>query len=400
MLRKGVVSSIDKLPVPAPRVSRGLVLQCVPLEGSDRTRAGSAVEPQPLAPVQRGRDRGDRMKQITGLLVLSLAVASWAPAGTTGRLIGTVRNGPGQPLPGARVTVGSPTEIGGAKTVLTDADGSFQFPSLSPGYYTVKIELSGFVDQERNEVRVRLDRATELNVMMPVAQFSDEVTVVAETPMVDPTQVSTSQNYAPAFLKGVAVTRDRRDYLSVLGMAPGVSLWTSGDPLVYGSSLGENVYMIDSLNTTDPTSAGRGTDLAFDAIQEISFQTGGFEAEYGNAIGGVVNVVTKSGGNELSGSLDVRYYDTSFYQNGDHFDRDTNPVTFLAPAATLGGPILRDRLWFFAAYEQTDSANDAGALAHHLQAQGRQLSRQADLAGVAELAPDGQVVRHSDRHRQ
>jgi hypothetical protein len=294
------------------------------------------------------------MKRTGGLLVLSLVAASPAVAGTTGRLIGSVRDVQGQPLPGANVTVSSPTEIGGAKIEVTDADGRFQFPALSPGYYTVKIELSGFVDQERSEVRVRLERATELVVTMPMAKFADEITVRAETPMVDPTQVSTSQNFSPEFLKGVAVTSDRRDYVSVLTMAPGVASWF-GTPMVNGSGIGENVYMIDGLNTTDSADATIGTRLAFDAIQEISFQTGGFEAEYGNGTGGVVNVVTKSGGNDLSGSLDVRYYDTSFFQNGDHFDRNTNTVKFLHPAATLGGPIVRDSLWFFAAYDYSDS---------------------------------------------
>jgi hypothetical protein len=293
------------------------------------------------------------MKRLVVLFVLAFAVASLAVAGTTGRLTGTVRDDQGQPLPGATVTISSPTEIGGAKVEVSDADGNFAFPALSPGYYSVKIELSGFVAQERNEVQVRLDGNTELNVTMPMGKFAEEVTVVAETPVVDPTQVSTSQTFTPDFLKGVAVASGRRSYQSVLSMAPGVV--GSGNPNVYGSSSGENVYLIDGLNTTDPVTATFGTNFTFDAIQEISFQTGGYEAEYGQAIGGVINVVTKSGGNDFSGSLDIRYRDSNFYQNGDHFNRDTNPVKFTNPGATLGGPILRDRLWFFAAYEFTDS---------------------------------------------
>ena len=293
------------------------------------------------------------MKRIALLLVLGLAVASLAVAGTTGRLTGTVRDDQGQPLPGVTVTISSPSEIGGAKVEVTDVDGNFAFPALTPGFYAVKIELSGFVTQERNEVQVRLDRTTELNVEMPIGKFAEEVTVVAETPVVDPTQVSTSQTFTPDFLKGVAVVSSRRSYQSVLNMAPGVV--GQDNPMVFGSSDGENAYLIDGLNTTDPVTATFGTNFTFDAIQEISFQTGGFEAEYGQAIGGVVNVVTKSGGNDFSGSLDIRYQDTSFYENGDHFDRDENEMKFLNPGATLGGPIVRDKLWFFAAYEFTDS---------------------------------------------
>ncbi len=294
------------------------------------------------------------MKRSVVLFVLALAVASLAVAGTTGRLIGTVRDDKGQPLPGATVTISSPTQIGGAQVEVSDADGNFSFPTLAPGYFTVKIELSGFVAQERNEVQVRLDRATELNVTMPLGKFADEVTVVAETPVVDPTQVSTSQTFTPDFLKGVAVTSGRRGYQNVLDMAPGV-VDDGGNPHVYGSSLGENVFLIDGLNTTDPVTATFGTNFTFDAIQEISFQTGGYEAEYGQAIGGVVNVVTKSGGNDFSGTLDTRYSSTSFYQNADHFKRDENKAKLLIPGVTLGGPILRDKLWFFAAYQHNDT---------------------------------------------
>ena len=295
------------------------------------------------------------MNRLAALLVLGLSTATLASAGTTGRLTGTVQQAEGQPLPGATVTISSPTEIGGARVEVTDAAGNFQFPSLSPGNYSVRIELSGFVAQERNEVQVRLDRTTELNVAMPLASFTDELTVLSETPMVDPTQVSIGQSYAPELLQGVAVTSSRRDYRSVLDMAAGVQtpVGFTGYSVVHGSSIYENAYLIDGMNTTDPVDGGWSSDLPFDAIQEISMQTGGFEAEYGSAIGGVFNVVTKSGGNDFAGTFDVRYYSDSFFQNGDHFDRDLNPTEFLNPALTLGGPILQDRLWFFAAYEAT-----------------------------------------------
>lgn len=179
------------------------------------------------------------MKAPAALLALALSLPSLAIAGTTGRLTGTVRDAQGQFLPGASVTVSSPTEIGGANILLTDAGGTFQYPALSPGYYTVRIELSGFTAQERNEVQVRLDRTTELNVDMPLATFAEELTVLSETPMVDPTQVSIGQSYAPEFLQGVAVTSSRRDYRSVLDMTAGVQtpVGFTGYSVVHGSSI-------------------------------------------------------------------------------------------------------------------------------------------------------------------
>ncbi|MBI4915887.1 MAG: TonB-dependent receptor [Acidobacteria bacterium] len=280
-------------------------------------------------------------------------VATPLLAGTTGKLSGTVADEQGLALPGVTITVTSPALIGGPRMAVTEGDGTFSFPALDPGSYAVRAELTGFVGQERSEVQVRLDRTTELNVIMPMAKFGEEVTVVAETPVVDPTQVSTSQTFTNDYLKYAAIGSANRGYQNVLTQTAGVA--GDDNPNVFGSTLGENAYFVDGLDTTDPVTATWGTNFNFDAIQEISFQTGGFEAEYGRATGGVVNLITKSGGNDFSGTFDIRYRSTSFYQNGDHFDRDTNPTKFMNPAMTLGGPLLRDSLWFFTSFEDIAS---------------------------------------------
>ncbi|HVN30718.1 MAG TPA: TonB-dependent receptor [Thermoanaerobaculaceae bacterium] len=288
--------------------------------------------------------------------MLVVLCAGMAFAGTTGILSGTVTDDAGGPLPGATVTVQSPSLIGGARVVVTGADGTFDLPALDPGYYTIKVELSGFVTQERTEVQVRLGRTTEIEVRLPKAKFGEAITVVAETPVVDPTQVSSSQTFTADYMKNSAIGAANRSYQSMLGQVAGV-VQDNGNPHVFGSTLGENAYLVDGLDTTDVVTATFGTNFTFDAIQEINFETGGYEAEYGRATGGVVNLITKSGGNNFSGTLDVRYRETSFYQNGDHFNKDTNPVKFLDPAVTLGGPILRDKVWFFASVETPDSQN-------------------------------------------
>ena len=98
-----------------------------------------------------------------------------------------------------------------------------------------------------------------------------------------------------------------------------------------------------------------GTNFNYDAIQEVSFQTGGYEAEFGQATGGIINLVTKSGGNDFSGSLDIRYRDQDFSENGDYFDKDAQESSFEDYSMTLGGPILRDKLWFFISYEYVNT---------------------------------------------
>ncbi len=152
------------------------------------------------------------------------------------------------------------------------------------------------------------------------SQFGGEIEVTAEVPVVDTAQVNTSVTFDQEYLQKAAVGSANRDYLSMIGQAAGVA--GTGNASVFGGSSSDNSYLIDGLNTTDPTTGTFGTNFNFDAIQEMNFQTGGFEAEFGQATGGIVNLVTKSGGNEFSGSLDIRYRDQNMTENGDHYDRD------------------------------------------------------------------------------
>lgn len=284
-------------------------------------------------------------------LVLCAGIAS---AGMTGKLMGTALDDKGAALPGVTVTIASPALMGGAHTAATESNGTFSFPSLPPGFYTVKFELASFLTQERTEVQVRLDHTTEIAVRMPLSKYGEAITVTADTPVVDPAQTGTGQTFTPDFLNRMAVGSANRGYQDVLSQAAG-AVQDNGNPHVFGSTLGENSYLIDGLETTDPVTATFGTNFAFDAIQEISFQTGGFEAEYGRATGGVVNVVTKSGGNDFSGTFDLRYHTQRFYQSGTHYDTSTQRVKYLDPALTFGGPIVKDRVWFFVSGENIDS---------------------------------------------
>ena len=289
------------------------------------------------------------------VLVLVAIVAAPAAADTTGKLSGTVVGADGQTLPGVSVTAESPALIGGSRTVVTDADGIYNFPALPPGVYTVRAELDGFVGQERRELEVRLDRATQLDIEMASATVTEEIVVSAETPVVDVEQVSISQTFNNDYLSNAAVGSTNRSYQTILGNAAGV-VTSGGNPIVFGSTIGESAFLIDGVDTTDPVTATFGTNFNYDAIEEISFMTAGFEAQYGRATGGVVNLITKSGGNEFSGTVDVRYAENGFNENGDHFDRDENVTDFTNPTATFGGPIVRDKAWFFTSGEWVDTS--------------------------------------------
>jgi hypothetical protein len=298
-------------------------------------------------------------RTVVPVVVLLLVSATFVTAQTTtGRLVGTVVDEEGGALPGVTVTIASPALIGGARTVVTDDQGEFNFVGIAPGEYTVKAERTGWIPQERARVKVSLGHAVSLTLAMPMGTFSGEINVIDETPVIDPTQVNTGQVFDRSYMQNSAIGSVNRNYLTVVNQSAGVAgggAWAGvPQPSVFGSTIGENAYFIDGVDTTDPTMATATVALNFDAIGEIQFQTGGFEAEYGRATGGILNLVTRSGGNQFSGTLDARYRDASFQESGDHYDTTDLDTSFQQYSATLGGPILRDRMWFFAAYEWTD----------------------------------------------
>ncbi len=287
------------------------------------------------------------------LCVLALLGASTTFAQvTTGTLKGQVADNEGKPLPGVTVTITSDALIGGSQVAVTDENGKFVFRLLPPGQYHIRTDLAGFTTAEL-DAKINLGRTTEAKIQMVLSQFADEIKVTAQAPVIDTSQVDTGQVFDQQYLQNAAIGIGGRDYLSIIGQAAGVA--GTGNVSVYGSTGSENNYLVDGLTTTDPVTATFGTNFNYDAIQEVNFITGGFEAEYGQATGGIVNLVTKSGGNEFSGTLDVRYRDENFNESGDHYDPDEHISSITDISGTLGGPIIRDKLWFFVSAEYVDS---------------------------------------------
>ncbi len=299
---------------------------------------------------------------IIAMAAVVLTLAEPVHAGTTGRLSGFVVDGEGVPLPGVAVSASSPNQIGGVQTTQTDAEGWFQYPRLSPGYFTVRLELDGFHTQELTEVQVRLERMAQVRVVLPLARYGDEITVTETTPVVDPQRVSTGQSFTNDFIQEAAVGLGvRYSHIQLILQAAGTgSTFPAGESGFYftqsvlGSTGSENVFLIDGLDATSPSWGGPQVGYPTLAIQEVAFESGGFQAEFGRATGGVINALTKSGSNAWSGAVDIRYTDNNLETSGDHYNPDEQTSSTSIAGVTLGGRLVRDRAWFFGSLESHD----------------------------------------------
>jgi hypothetical protein len=282
--------------------------------------------------------------------VLACAPAVWGQ--TTGRIEGRVADSTGGVLPGVTVTVSSPA-LQGVRTAVTDSSGDYRFPTLPPGRYTVKAELAGFKTTEQSEVVVGIDRTVEINLTMPVGTVTENVVVQGASPLIDTTSTTTGINATAEFFSRLP---SRRDFYAVAQFAPGVSTDNSGTTIA-GSTGAENSYIIEGLNTTGVSYGDRGKTLNQDFVDEVEVKTGGLPAEYGRMTGGVINVLTKSGSNTFHGSL-FGFAEGGGLQSKDN-TRDLRPATTTTVTNTahlwdfggsVGGYIVKDRLWFFGAW--------------------------------------------------
>lgn len=297
------------------------------------------------------------------ILVL-LLVTPFAFAQTTGGLFGTVSDSSGAALPGVTVEVSSPSLMG-VHNDVTDANGAYRFVLLPPGLYGVSFTLSGFANEKRGEVRVFLGKDATLDATLRPAAISEELTVMAAAPVLDTTSTTLGTNLDERAIESIPTGRN---YSSIVQIAPGVSSDanpsnpTQNTITVYGSSGAENAFYVDGVNTTNMEYGFQGKELNFEFIQEVDVKTGGYEAEFGRATGGIINVITKSGGNELQGDL-FGYYDS------DSLQADANEVVSTSGTIDgftrkdygfdLGGALMQDKLWFFGAYDKVQNSLDS-----------------------------------------
>jgi hypothetical protein len=282
-----------------------------------------------------------------------------AAQGLTGALIGTVKDAQGGVLPGATVRVSSPALMGGTASLTTNEKGQLRFPALPPGAYAIDIEMRGFAGYHEEDIAIGAGATIERTAVLNMSGVAESV--VVEGSRLDARGSGFGSRFGPGDL--TALPTRRSSMFDFIGAAPGISATSPGSAAsalvsAFGSGVNENAFLIDGTNFTSPTNGVARAEPGIDFIQEVYVQSVGASAEFGNVQGAVVNVLTRQGSNRF-------LYDASYYAQPAGLT--SQPVTLPVPAGrpasgyerkryrdattNLGGPVVRDLLWFFAGYQ-------------------------------------------------
>ncbi|MGH9456108.1 MAG: TonB-dependent receptor [Thermoanaerobaculia bacterium] len=285
------------------------------------------------------------------LTALALTIAPYAfGQGKTGSIAGTVVDGSGGAVPGVTVTVTSPALLG-SRTAVTNSEGEYLIQPLPPGVYDVLTELGGFASMRRPGVEVRVGQSASVNFQLSLAEVSETIIVSGEPPVIDVRNTSRNFTVDAEAISMIPISTSQQ-YTDLWVVTPGVrdSLATFQStrraPSINGASVSQNKVYVDGIDAGDHVNAGTTTLLNQAVIQEVAISTGGFEAQWGFGSGGMMNIVTRSGGNDLHGGASLVLMPESF---NDTNIPGTQPedVETVFPEVHLGGPIRHDRLWFF-----------------------------------------------------
>src|SRR5688572_273741 len=285
------------------------------------------------------------VRVIGPFLVVLLSAVPLLAQFTTGSLVGTVTSADGSSLPGVSVTITSPA-LQGTRSATTGDTGGFHFPALPPGSYTVSFELEG-MQRQQHRVAVTLAQTARADATMAIAAVSEDLTVIASAPAVVETTELTA-NFDVQQIRELPTGRDIRE--TVL-LAPGVTEGAVNDQITISGAMSfDNLFLVNGV-VVNENLRGQPHDLFIeDSIQETTILTGGVSAEYGRFTGGVVSTLTKSGGNEFTGSIRDSIANPDWTSKTDYATQ-ADPIDELNETyeGTLGGRVLRDRLWFFGA---------------------------------------------------
>jgi hypothetical protein len=315
-----------------------------------------------------------------GLVIVALPIATAAPAfaqgggaSSTGTIQGRVTDAQGAVLPGVTVTATSSSLLG-AQTTVTSETGNYRFPAVPPGVYNLSFELTGFNNVKREGIQISLGFTANLNVELALATLQETVTVTGESPVIDTTATRVVQNFKLEQLQSIP---NARDMWSLLAVTPAVQMGridvggnragTQTDYRAYGQN-GQVRVLIEGINSTEGTT-GAGFYFDYSSLEEVFLGTSGQSAEMPNP-GVQSQFIAKSGGNQFSGEFYQDWYNNSL-QGANIPDEYTQPTAFrnspIRPhsneidtywntSINVGGPIKRDKVWWFGTYNKQFNA--------------------------------------------
>jgi hypothetical protein len=308
------------------------------------------------------------------------ATGAWAQIATTGQLSGVVEDQEGTPLPGVTVKATSPA-LQGERATVTGRDGKFDLRGLPTGLYNVRFRMEGFQLLSLENLRIKLGQIVPIKAILQEGEMRETVTVTASFPLIAPKTADTSMNLAGEKLDSIPTAA--RTFTDLTKFVPSITSteFNSTDPTssaapapsIRGEGQYGDNYLVDGLSVRDPSVKTSGTPLNFDAIEEVQIITDGFSPEFGQSLGGSVNVITKSGSNNFGGEVAYIYrdegttadFDNTLLATPDEYERED-------PYVNVGGPILKDKLWYFGSYNRSDDLDGYAA---------------AELSGYGTLPP-------------
>ncbi len=303
-----------------------------------------------------------RAYSFVGLAAVCLLLPRIASAqGLTGTLIGTVKDEQGGVLPGALATIESPALIGGPASVAANGSGQIRFQALPPGQYRLDVAQPGFANHREENVTIGAGATIERVIVLTIGGVTETIDVTGGS-RIEARSSGFETRFGADYIK--AIPGRRYSLFDFIKVAPGIaptsaSSGTNNSVTAFGSGVNENAFLLDGTNFTCPCSGGAVAEPGSDVIQEVQVQTVGASAEFGNIQGAVFNVLTRQGSNQFQ--PDLSYYGQPSGLTAQPIElacaRCTQPTSGYVRTrsrdftANLGGPIVRNRLWFFAGYQ-------------------------------------------------
>lgn len=315
-----------------------------------------------------------RLRHVVALVffvLFSLLAPSARAQVGTGVVTGTILDAADRkPAGDVVVTLVSPS-LQGEQVVVTDSSGFYRIANLPPGRYTLQLEKAGYKPYSRDGIELRGDSTFRINAeLLSTSLTADEVVSVARAPTVDVGSSTTGVSITSDFTSRVPVSAPgskgsaSRSFESVAVVAPGAHADDYGVSIA-GTTSVENQYVIDGLSVGNPAFGFLGTPLSSEFVQEMNVITGGYMPEYGRSTGGVINAITKTGSNEFHGDA-FTYYSPGQLAGWRHpVQRQNGSVSWASSlaylgdfGADLGGPIVKDKLWFYAGFDLSRTQYD------------------------------------------